>query len=59
MAAALYNSSTYSVDKLTSLTRIDSWFLSKMKNIIDMIKQLRKVDSKEVSEDLSSVVVLS
>ena len=46
VAAALYDSSNYSVDKLYSLTRIDSWFLGKMKNIIDMIKCLKKFDSK-------------
>ena len=46
VAAALYDSRNYSVDKLTSLTHIDSWFLGKMKNIIQMIKQLKKVDSK-------------
>ena len=52
VAAALYDSCNYSVDKLTSLTRIDSWFLAKMKNITEMIKELKKVDSK-VSLSLS------
>ena len=46
VAAALYDSCNYSEDKLTSLTRIDSWFLAKMKNITEMIKELKKVDSK-------------
>ena len=51
VAAALYDSCNYSIDKLTSLTRIDSWFLAKMKNITEMIKELKKVDSKVRQSD--------
>ena len=46
VAAALYDSENYSINSLSALTRIDPWFLSKMKNIIDMIKQLRASDYK-------------
>ncbi len=46
MAAALYQSDSYSIEKLASLTRIDPWFLSKMKNIIAMVKTLEATDYK-------------
>ena len=46
MATALYDSEHYSVERLASLTQIDPWFLSKMNNIIKMIKKLQTVDYK-------------
>lgn len=46
MAAALYKSEEYSVARLAELTRIDPWFLSKMNNIVNMIKTLETVDYK-------------
>jgi len=35
----------YSIDKLHSLTRIDPWFLAKLKNITDMSSELSRVTS--------------
>ena len=46
VAAALYDSAAYSMERLSSLTRIDPWFLWKMNNIITMIKKLSTVDYK-------------
>ena len=44
LAAALKDG--YSVDKLYSLTRIDRWFLFKLKNIIDSLKSLEQIRGK-------------
>ena len=49
MAAALYNSESYTMEHLRSLTRIDPWFLCKMNNIIAMVKKLNTVDYKVMS----------
>ena len=46
VAAALYNSESYTMEHLRSLTRIDPWFLYKMNNIITMVKKLNTVDYK-------------
>jgi len=49
VAAALYDSAAYSIERLSSLTRIDPWFLWKMSNIISMIKKLSTIDYKVYS----------
>lgn len=49
VAAALYNSESYSMEHLRSLTRIDPWFLCKMNNIITMVKKLNTIDYKVMS----------
>ncbi len=46
VAAALYKSEKYTVSKLAELTKIDPWFLSKINNIVNMIKTLEHVDYK-------------
>nr|NVI70393.1 rudimentary [Cucujiformia] len=46
LAAAL--NTGYSIDKLYKLTRIDPWFLKKMKNIIDWNKYLESLTHKQV-----------
>jgi len=52
VAAALYKSEEYSVAKLAEMTKIDPWFLSKINNIVNMIKTLEKVDYKVIKDDL-------
>ncbi|CAH1967723.1 unnamed protein product [Acanthoscelides obtectus] len=47
LAAAIKNG--YSVDKLYELTKIDRWFLQKMKNIIDFTTQLEQLDQKSLN----------
>nr|NVI70445.1 rudimentary [Cucujiformia] len=47
VAAALKNG--YSIDKLYELTKIDRWFLQKMKNIIDWNTYLESLTQKEVN----------
>lgn len=42
----------YSVDKIYKLTKIDPWFLEKMKNIINMVTFLEKHDNYLSCEDL-------
>lgn len=37
----------YSVEKVHELTRIDSWFLYKCMNLVDMVKELEAVDTLE------------
>ncbi len=59
VAAALYQSDAYSIEKLASLTRIDSWFLSKMNNIIAMVKTLESTDYKVLKFVYSKAVLLS
>ncbi|CAO1412131.1 unnamed protein product [Diamesa hyperborea] len=44
LAAAL--KAGYTVDKLYDLTKIDRWFLDKMKNIIDLTLELETLDCK-------------
>lgn len=52
VAAALYDEASYPIERLSSLTRIDPWFLAKMKNIIDMIRTLKKIDYKDLPRNL-------
>jgi carbamoyl-phosphate synthase/aspartate carbamoyltransferase/dihydroorotase len=49
LAAAL--KAGYSIDKLYDMTKIDRWFLSKMKNIIDITLELEKLNCV-ISESL-------
>ncbi|XP_060528701.1 CAD protein [Cylas formicarius] len=42
IAAALKNN--YSIEKLYELTKIDRWFLQKMKNIVDYMTELEAID---------------
>lgn len=48
LAAALKQG--WDVDKLYDLTRIDKWFLYKMKNITSMYEHLEKLSDEELSE---------
>lgn len=41
----------YSVDRIYELTRIDRWFLIKLKNIHDLMTRLEQVDSLEKLDD--------
>jgi carbamoyl-phosphate synthase large subunit len=41
----------YSIDRIHELTRIDRWFLVKLKNIYDLKEQLLKVDSLDNLDD--------
>ncbi|MEN8191358.1 MAG: carbamoyl-phosphate synthase (glutamine-hydrolyzing) large subunit [Bacteroidota bacterium] len=41
----------YSVDKLNELTKIDKWFLYKMKNIVDQSEKLKKIKLDELDKD--------
>nr|NVI70372.1 rudimentary [Cucujiformia] len=50
VAAAL--KSGYSVDKLFSLTKIDRWFLKKMKNIIDWNIYLESLTQKDLTKSV-------
>nr|MBE5724580.1 rudimentary [Cucujiformia] len=50
IAAAL--KSGYSVDKLYELTKIDRWFLQKMKNVIDWNTYLESLTPEQVSYDI-------
>lgn len=45
LAAALYTD--YSIDRLYELTKIDRWFLCKMKNIVDHEKLLETYNQDE------------
>nr|NVI70448.1 rudimentary [Cucujiformia] len=50
VAAALKNG--YSIDKLYNLTKIDRWFLKKMKNIVDWNTYLESIAHKDVNHDI-------
>nr|NVI70381.1 rudimentary [Cucujiformia] len=50
IAAALKNN--YSVDELYNLTKIDRWFLQKMKNVIDWNTYLESINQKEVNREI-------
>ncbi|XP_071964992.1 multifunctional protein CAD-like [Antedon mediterranea] len=50
LAAALY--AGYSIDRLYTLTKIDPWFLHKMKNIVDLNGRLKVFQEKELPKDL-------
>nr|MBE5724584.1 rudimentary [Cucujiformia] len=52
VAAAL--KSGYTVDKLYNLTKIDRWFLQKMKNIVDWNTRLESLTQKEVNHKILS-----
>lgn len=39
----------YSIDKLYDLTKIDNWFLQKMKNIIDFNNMLERIDQPHLT----------
>jgi len=41
----------YSVDRIHELTKIDRWFLVKLKNIFDLKEELQKVDSLDALKD--------
>jgi len=42
----------YSLEKINELSKIDFWFLNKLKNIVDLGKKLRKKSYKTLSADL-------
>ncbi|XP_076180376.1 carbamoyl-phosphate synthetase 2, aspartate transcarbamylase, and dihydroorotase rudimentary [Ptiloglossa arizonensis] len=42
----------YTIDRLYKLTKIDRWFLNKMKNIIDYYSVLENVDHTKLSHDV-------
>src|SRR3990167_6989136 len=42
----------YSIDKIHSLSRIDKWFLHKIKNIVDTANEIKKCNAKDVPKDL-------
>ncbi|KAK4875623.1 hypothetical protein RN001_012045 [Aquatica leii] len=50
VAAALKNG--YTIDKLYNLTKIDRWFLQKMKNIIDFYNLLESIKHSQVTHDI-------
>lgn len=50
VAAALKNG--YSVDKLYNLTKIDRWFLQKMKNIIECTVHMEQIDQPHLPHDI-------
>ncbi|XP_069677002.1 multifunctional protein r [Periplaneta americana] len=50
LAAAL--KAGYSIDRLYELTKIDRWFLQKMKNIVDYQVMLESVGQPQLSQDL-------
>nr|NVI70449.1 rudimentary [Cucujiformia] len=50
LAAALRNG--YSIDKLYKLTKIDRWFLKKMKNIIDWNIHLESLTQDQLTKEL-------
>nr|MBE5724552.1 rudimentary [Cucujiformia] len=50
VAAALR--SGYSIDKLYNLTKIDRWFLKKMKNIIEWNTYLESITHKDLNPDI-------
>lgn len=42
----------YSIDKINKLSKIDHWFLHKMKNIVDTEEKLNRFNLKDLPEDL-------
>ncbi|MBI2208786.1 carbamoyl-phosphate synthase (glutamine-hydrolyzing) large subunit [Candidatus Woesearchaeota archaeon] len=52
MAIAEAIKGNYSIDKIYSLTKIDKWFLYKIKNIVDTEKEIRKHGIKTVPSEL-------
>lgn len=50
VAAAL--KAGYTIDKLYNLTKIDRWFLQKMKNIIDYYMYLETIDQPHLTADM-------
>src|SRR3989338_6676695 len=45
----------YSIDEIYSLSKIDKWFLHKIKNIVDTDKELGKYDAKTVPKELLKI----
>jgi carbamoyl-phosphate synthase large subunit len=41
----------YSIEKISNLTKINPWFLYKLKNIVDIAKQIKKYDLKDIPAD--------
>ena len=41
----------YTIDRIHDLTRIDKWFLQKLKHIIDIDEHLKQVDVRQASEE--------
>jgi carbamoyl-phosphate synthase/aspartate carbamoyltransferase/dihydroorotase len=50
VAAALYNN--YSINNLYQMTKIDKWFLYKMKNIINCIQSLKELETTSLDQDM-------
>jgi carbamoyl-phosphate synthase large subunit len=42
---------TYSLEKIHSLTKIDKWFLTKIKNIVKLEQKLKTLDPENLSRD--------
>ncbi|MCK4859499.1 MAG: carbamoyl-phosphate synthase large subunit, partial [Candidatus Omnitrophica bacterium] len=42
----------YTIDKIYSLSKIDRWFLYKIKNIIDAEKEIKKYNAKNIPKEL-------
>ena len=42
----------YTIDKIYSLTKIDKWFLHKIKNVIDVESQITKSEYNEIHPDI-------
>ncbi len=42
----------YSIDKIHSLSKIDKWFLHKIKNIVDTESEIKKHDAKNLPKEL-------
>jgi carbamoyl-phosphate synthase large subunit len=45
----------YSVEKISKLTKINPWFLHKMKNIVDLVKKLEKYKIKSIPIELLKI----
>ncbi len=42
----------YTLEKIHDLSKIDYWFLNKLKNIVDLVKKLKKKSFKSLDSDL-------
>jgi carbamoyl-phosphate synthase large subunit len=42
----------YSIGRITDLTKINPWFLYKLKNIVDLAKEIKRYDLKDIPTDL-------
>ena len=45
----------YSVEKISKLSKINPWFLHKMKNIIDLVNKLKKYKIRSIPSDLLKI----